>query len=439
MNMKIKLIITIIIAFTSITALYTYQEYRVYEPPEVHENKDAVKKLAQDTNNDLGISLDQEEGGFDAVLEKNARRLNLDMYIFFDYNSEPNFIGNEHSELKFKDPENELFKSINISNLSYETLKEISNLINLELDNNHSLEITVNQDVSSVIDSRGDYYIDVSDLTYLKVNNQEFINTKDDNLQTYPLVRFSTPFLQYSILDDTNKTHFNNNLEYYNQLEEFFKKVKLEYLKDENGFYQENDLNFQELSSKYGEYSSHYGSGDKPSGYFVWEFNNFSNKSFIGYLTTRCLNYVLAIFFIFLIIHLINKYTKLITEDKITVSHLRPVLIDEMLKEILIQYKNRFALNKLIVIEKIEPLRVLADKELINKVIIEILNFIIKNNQTDSTIIVTTNDNSLSFKINLNTSDFSSLQTYIDNLEPHRFKYKLTNQTIFIEFEENYS
>lgn len=443
-----------------------------------HENKDDPRyhtRLQRFANETVEYLTDFSD--LDHIADINSKTFSNNDILLFD----PLFnrVSYNSNSCSFELSNDDYFNSfLKIDYISSTTLEEMVDYIKNLANNQEKVTITLNYDLIT------GYKIIVNDVTYLKINDRVFISGQYDNIITATVNHFDTDFFFYSYygnLDTINYYDYRGTNEY---LKKFCKDVVDSKKYDENGFYsvinsndnpiedyyiiEENSGNtinyqtricFQSLALKYSNnvYQSNESNSnhDDPLGYLVWyEYQReFHNYSFINYITEHYYYYLIMLTFTILMLYLlrnnndpvINKASNIVMpplskelpDIQPTELDMPKIDLESLINDIINNSHNLLTLKKIKINFVSSPSIINGNQEIINQLINDLYFLIIKCSNSNDTITITLENNSLTFynpNLNFNEDNIKAIDTIIKNTSYHR-NFKIIEHGYSINFK----
>lgn len=460
----IFLISTVVV--TSGISILSYQENK--DDPRYQTQ---LQRFANETVTYLTDSSD-----LDYIADINSKTFSNNDILLFD----PSFnrVSYNSNSCSFELSNDDYFNSfLKIDYISSTTLEEMVDYIKNLANNQEDVNITLNYDLIT------GYKIIVNDVTYLKINDRVFISGQYDNIITASVNNFDTDFFfyfYYGNLDTVNYYDYRGTNEY---LKKFCKDVVDSKKYDENGFYSvikpndapiedyyiieenSNTINyqtricFQSLSLKYSnnvyqsnESNSNY---DDPLGYLVWyEYQReFYNYYFINYITEHYYYYLIMLTFTILMLYLlrnkndpvINKTSNIVMpplskelpDIQPTELDMPKIDLESLINDIINNSRNLLTLKKIKINFVSSPSIINGNQEIINQLINDLYFLIIKCSNSNDTITITLENNSLTFynpNLNFNEDNIKAIDNIIKNTSYHQ-TFKIIEHGYSINFK----
>ena len=467
-NKTHKISLIIITSVLIINVIYTYKGYQASKTRP--ENQLSMKNAVMNINNNL--SSDYIFGDLYHLVKNSLNIYTDNRFIAFDNSLTP-FYNNSYymkNTLYYGSPEfSEEEKIINIDNLDYMVIKEITNYIKELYESGEKVIATFNYDAITDKD-----IIIVKEITYLSINDRIFIENKKGNLISKEINNINSALGHYSY-DGEEDSYFNmlvcNTYDYLEtKLNDVVNKDKF----DDNGYYEitysdeknnehlnpieytiENDehikLNrkacFQKLGSMYGVYADKkndkdlYQSSEYDKGYIAWiEYYTDSDLyTFTTYLSNNYINYLISLLLVigsyFLIKIIVNEKTKIETIDKSIikqpkvkrkVTNKEDVNLENKLTNLISSGKNLFIFKNIELNYHNNPLVVLGNKVELTKVINNLFHFTINHSIPKNTLDIKIENKKIYFINNdycILDNDLQELNDVFEIIEAHDFQY----------------
>ena len=463
-----KIILIIITNILVINIIYTYQDYQTAKNHP--KNQLYGKNVVSNINNDL--SSDRMFLGLSNTVKKYIKMYSNNFFTAFDDTCEPfyncNFVD---TYLGYDGVTSNLYeenKELNLDNINYRILKDITNYIKELAVKEEKIVATFNYDAIT-----DDGVVFVDKITYFEINDNVFINDKKENIISKDIKYILTPFGYYNEGENGN-TYFDTQLFYiYDYLEKQMDEIVGTKKFDNNGYYEITNPNidelnlsldysdennnklefnvkvcFQRLDGMYGIYSNSeyknmlYSSQNSETGYIAWFEYYMDNDlyTFTKYLSENYINYLISLlliigsyFLIRIIINkkkLVNPIDKLVTKKqpkiKREVTDKENVDLENQLTKLVDTGKNLFIFKNVELVYEPNSLVVLVNKAELTKVIDNIFHFILNHSTPKNKLLIKIENKKIYFINNnygITNKELEELNNVFEIIEAHDFQH----------------
>ncbi len=467
-NKTHKISLIIITSVLIINVVYTYKDYQASKTRP--ENQLSMKNNVININNNL--SSDYIFGDLYHLVKNSLNIYTNNYFIAFDNSLTP-FYNNSFSEkntIYYDSPVLSGEKQINIDNLNYMVIKEITNYIKELYESGEKVIATFNYDAITDKD-----IIIVKEITYLSINDRIFIENKKGNLISKEITGIYSAFGHYSYNNEDENSYFNKIIyPTYDYLETKLRDIVNKDKFDDNGYYEitysdekDNDyvkpieytiengehiksnrkVCFQKLGSMYGVYADKkndkdlYQSSEYDKGYIAWiEYYTDSDLyTFTTYLSNNYINYLISLLLVigsyFLIKIIVNEKTNIETIDKSIikqpkvkrkVTNKEDVNLENKLTNLISSGKNLFIFKNIELNYQPNPLVVLGNKVELTKVINDLFFFTINHSIPKNKLDIKIENKKIYFINNdycILDNDLQELNDVFEIIEAHDFQY----------------
>lgn len=450
-----KTTIIILISFSFIVSLFSYQNY-------ISTKND----YSRFDRNNVAILNDTM-----ALTNKKLTDIvnfysNFYFTIGFDNTKKIFFPNNEN--IYFSVYHENVLSNINLNSLSFDTLEKLSKNIKNDLDNNKKISVTFNYDAIKF-----DKTIICDNLKYLEINDVEYLSSHTTlPTMTLEMTCLNSKFISFDhdINSDYYHEGYQDEIATYKYFQKFFLDVLTNKKYNEEGYFEvidpqdcpiesytitdENNkpipihvkVCFQKISADYSEYDflAKTQSNIQESGYLVWyEYDNSINiatYNFFDYLMNNFYLYLISLVLIIITLLILNYYPKKILEQEVMTTKSEPdyfpenIPLDLTLKKLIENSNNLQLFKKITISYQLEPTIISSDSTQITLLLNHLYDSIFKSSHPGDNIDITLQNHILTITNSQSSFNKNELKMSLKTAQLHCYDYQLTEHKIIIKF-----